>query len=320
MLLAFQEGAAMSHNIRIGTYNTNNLFDRFDDPYNYGDDPWQRAFASRPKPLSELYELGARLRGSDLDILALQEVESLDALREFIHGHVGPAYKLNGVISFESNDPRGIDLGVVSKLPLGRVTSHRFRRDAGAPVFSRDCLQVEVLYPGRDEVLLTMFVCHLKSKYSTYVPGTAAYVEDQQKSIQKRTRQVAHTIEIIRACQDVDRDRFVVLGDMNDTPDAPALQEFLRLDNPLKLHNALASIPQTDNAPDSTQRRPRDTHKWSKDVQSGHLETTYSQLDYILLSSALARAFTGSAKVEQRINTAGSDHYLSWAEVDLDLL
>jgi len=62
----------MSYKIRIGTYNTNNLFDRFDDPYNYGDDPWQRDFASRPKPLSELYELGARLRSSDLDILALE--------------------------------------------------------------------------------------------------------------------------------------------------------------------------------------------------------------------------------------------------------
>jgi len=38
----------MSNLIRIGTYNTNNLFDRFDDPYNRSDDPWARNFASKP--------------------------------------------------------------------------------------------------------------------------------------------------------------------------------------------------------------------------------------------------------------------------------
>ena len=45
----------MGQEIRIGTYNTNNLFDRFDDPYNFSDDPWRRAFAAKPKKLSELY-------------------------------------------------------------------------------------------------------------------------------------------------------------------------------------------------------------------------------------------------------------------------
>jgi exonuclease III len=312
----------MSQKIRVGTYNTNNLFDRFDDPYNFSDDPWRRAFAAKPKKLTELYALGARMRSSDVDVLALQEIESLDALREFIKGHVGPSYKLNGVISSESNDPRGIDLGVVSKFPLGRVVSHRFRQHGGRSVFSRDCLQVEVLYPDpdRNEVLLTLFVCHLKSKYSPYLPGTPEYEEDRQKSLEKRERQVAHTIEIVRACQQVDNDHFVVLGDMNDTPDSPALKDFLRPDNPLKLHNALASIPQSDDAPESTKRRPRDTHKWTKDPEKGHPQTTYSQLDYVLLSSALAQAFTGSAKVEQRRYTGGSDHYLCWVELDLEQL
>ncbi len=310
----------MSEELHIGTYNTNNLFDRFDDPYSSSDDPWRREFAAKPKPLSDLYDLGARMRSSDVDILGLQEVESLPALREFIKGHVGPAYKLNGVISLESNDPRGIDLGVVSKFPLGRVISHRFRQHEKRQVFSRDCVQAEVLYPDHGDVLVTLFVCHLKSKYSKYEPGTPPYADDQQKSLEKRQRQVAHTIEIVQACQDVDHDRFVVLGDMNDTPDSPALRDFLRPDNPLKLYNALASISQDDTAPDSSQRRPRDTHKWTRYLENGTRHTTYSQLDYILLSSALAQGFTGSAKVEQRRYTGGSDHYLCWVELDLGLL
>jgi len=82
----------MTEELRIGTYNVNNLFDRFDDPYNFSDDPWRRKFASRPKKLERLYSLGARIRSSSLDVLALQEVESLGALREFMKGHVGGSY------------------------------------------------------------------------------------------------------------------------------------------------------------------------------------------------------------------------------------
>lgn len=310
----------MSNLIRLGTYNTNNLFDRFDDPYNYSDDPWRRVFAAKPKGLDELYNLGARIRSSQVDILALQEVESQGALREFIRGHVGPGYKADSTISLESNDPRGIDLAVTSELPLGRVISHRFRRQDKKKVFSRDCLQAEVLYPDDDEILMTVFVCHLKSKYSEYTVGTPEYESDQESSREKRTSQVAATIDIVRSCQDVDHDRFVVLGDMNDTPDSSALADLLEPDKPLNLLNALATIPQEDESPESTKRRPRDTHKWEKDEERGHLQTTYSQFDYILLSQALAQAFTGVAKVEQYRYTGGSDHYLCWVELDLDLL
>ena len=50
----------MSKKIRIGTYNANNLFDRFDDPHNFSDDPWRRKFASKPKKLVDLYAANAR--------------------------------------------------------------------------------------------------------------------------------------------------------------------------------------------------------------------------------------------------------------------
>jgi endonuclease/exonuclease/phosphatase family metal-dependent hydrolase len=310
----------MSSTIRLGTYNTNNLFDRFDDPYSFSDDPWQRSFGTKPKKLKDLYSLGARIRTSHIDILAMQEIESLGAVKEFIAGHVGESYKLKGIISMESNDPRGMDLAVISKFPLGRVTSHRFRQHDGRLVFSRDCLQVEIMHPDRKEVLLTLFNCHLKSKYSRYLPGTAEYLKDQQHSLNRRKRQVEHTIKIIKAYQDVNTDRFVVLGDMNDTPDSPALNDFLRPKNTLHLYNALESITQDDTTVNSTKLRPRDTHQWEKAPESGHPETTYSQLDYILISKALKNVFTGSAKVEQRQFTTGSDHYLCWIELNLNLL
>lgn len=311
----------MVNKIRLGTYNANNLFDRFDDPYLPNDDPWRKKFAGKPKKLEELYALGARIRASNVDVLALQEIECLGALQQFIVGHVGDYYQNRGIISVESNDSRGIDLGAVSTFPLGRVISHRFRRyDGKKHVFSRDCLQVEVLKSDCSETLLTLFICHLKSKYSEHKIGTPEHDADQQDSMEKRKRQVEHTIEIVKACQDVDTDRFAILGDMNDTPDSLALQELLKNNNPLKLYNTFDSIPQNDTNPNSTERRPRDTHKWAKNEEMGHLEKTYSQLDYILLSKELAKAFTGEAKVEQHKFTTGSDHYLSWAELDIDLI
>jgi endonuclease/exonuclease/phosphatase family metal-dependent hydrolase len=309
----------MAEKIRLGTYNTNNLFDRFNDPYNFSDDPWRHYFATKPKKLEDLYHLGSRIRSSSVDILALQEIESLGALKEFMVGHVGDYYKSNGIISLESNDPRGIDLGAACNFPLGRVVSHRFRTYTGSKkVFSRDCLQVEILKSDSSETLLTLFICHLKSKYSSHAIGTPEYDQDQQASNTKRERQVLHTIEIIQDCQDIDQDRFVVLGDFNDTPDSSALNDFLDLNNPLKLTNPLNSIPQDDTSPNSTVRRPRDTHKWSKDPEHGHPNTTYSQLDYILLSQALTPFFTGEAKVEQSRYTQGSDHYLCWVEFDIE--
>lgn len=224
------------------------------------------------------------------------------------------------MFSFESNDPRGIDLGIACAFPLGRIISHRFRKDGTATVFSRDCLQVEVLRTQTHDVLLTLYISHLKSKYSPHDVGTQAYKLDQDESERKRTRQVTHTIQIVQESQDVDQDNFVVLGDMNDTPDSPALRELLRPGNPLNLVDALAQIPQDDTAPNSLTQRPRDTHKWAKDIDKGHMDTTYSQLDYILLSRNLAQAFTGTAIVEQRGFTTGSDHCLCWVELDLDAL
>jgi endonuclease/exonuclease/phosphatase family metal-dependent hydrolase len=319
----------MTNLIRIGTYNTNNLFDRFDDPYNFRDDPWTAyREGTRPKNLTHLFQLGGRIRSSDVDVLGLQEIESYGALYNFVQGHVGPGYKVqDGVLSVPGNDPRGIDLGLLSKFPVGRVISHRFRKGERHRVFSRDCLEVEILTEERDAVLLTVFISHLKSKYSRFDPDEqpVEYAMDQLKSQERRAHQVAETIDIVKASQDIEADRFVILGDMNDTHGSRALSGFLADDNPLGLTNVSLSIPEDDDYPqsefpDSRTKRKRDTHKWTRRDAFGDTLTTYSQLDFVLLSKALATGFTGNTKVEQRGFTSGSDHYMLWAEVDLDNL
>ena len=311
----------MAGTFRIATYNIENLFDRFDDPYSGGDDPWGR-FRTSPKPRSKIYDLGHRIRLSRADVIALQEIENFGALMDFVQGSVGPNFKATkGIVSQQSNDPRGIDLGLLSALPLGRVISHRFNEfttPGGRRYrFSRDCLQVEVLSRDRSALLLTVFVCHFKSKYSRYNPATQPdeYAADQARSADKRAGEAAEVVRIISAQLDPATDRFAVLGDLNDTPDSPALAALCAPDNPLGLTNATSILPQDDTAAESDRRRPRDTHLWDRiDPVENRRRKSWAQIDHILCSPALWALRTGAAKVHNSPQKQGSDHYISWAE------
>ena len=251
-------------------------------------------------------------------MLGLQEIENYGALRDFVKGHIGPNYKTrDGIVSVQSNDPRGIDLGLLSKLPIGRVISHRYKKSENnrSLVFSRDCLEIELL-DSYGSVALTVYNCHLKSKYSRHRPDTQQYLDDQERSDIRRREQVEQTIEIVQANRDINRDLFVILGDMNDTPESEPLEPFLADGNALNLTSAIDQIQQNNLEPSSPRKRKRDTHKWKRKVDDRSI-TTYSQIDYILCSEALWAYFNGKAKVEQRGYTGGTDHYLAYAEFDL---
>ena len=305
----------MRGRFRIGTYNVENLFDRFDDPYSAGDDPWGR-YRTSPKPRAKLYDLGQRIRQSRVDILGMQELENFGALKDFVQGSVGPAFKVTkGIVSQQSNDSRGIDLGLLSSLPLGRIISHRFNEfptpEGKTRRFSRDCVQVEVLDRHRTTVLVTVFVCHFKSKYSRFDPVSEKrkYQDDQKKSDDKREGEANEVVRIIQSELTARTDRFVVLGDLNDTPESQALAVLTGPNNSLGLVNGTHLTHQPDTSATSATRRPRDTHCWSRDKKK-----TWSQIDYILVSPTLWKLNTGHANVLNRPQDQGSDHYLSWVE------
>ena len=317
----------MEKTFKIGTYNVENLFDRFDDPYSVGDDPWGM-FRTSPKPRKELYEVGARIRNSSVDILGLQEVENIGALKEFVQGSVGPKFKPNkGIVSLPSNDFRGIDLGLLSALPIGRVTSHRFNEfktpEKGKNVrFSRDCLQIEIYDRDRKEILVTVFLCHFKSKYSRYDKNKQPkkYDDEQKRSADKRQGEAEEVIRIVKSTiSNLKEARFVILGDLNDTPNSAALAPLIATNNSLKLVNSTSLISQTEKSDEFNLRkpRPRDTYRWKrKDKMTGKTIYTCSQIDYILVSPALWK-LSRSAKVMNNPIGGGSDHFLSWVEFDI---
>src|SRR4051812_45525096 len=174
--------------VTIGTFNLNNLFSRFDfsadvstanasdvkveqrtafsfdDPSGFKLRTYQGRLV-RGKPDKERQLIAARIKRMDLDVLAVQEVEDIDTLRQFVRDDLGGLYR--HVVLIEANDPRLIDVGLLSKLPLGGVTSWQHTpdpADPSRPVFSRDLVEVEVLSDNRRR-LFSLFNTHLKSHF-----------------------------------------------------------------------------------------------------------------------------------------------------------
>lgn len=196
----------------------------------------------------------------------------------------------------EANDPRGIQVGLASKLPLGQMVSYQFLRDFGNPrkekIFSRDLLEVEILDPDTYVPIFTVFVTHLKSKFVDPTLKGEKREKAIKNATERRHRQAMAIGQIIkRRFPNPQQGLFVVMGDMNDTPDAETLKPLLA-DPELDLYNTLSDLPEKE----------RWTHYWSAKKE-------YSQLDYILLSPAMKyRMVPGTAHVIQRGNAQGSDH------------
>jgi hypothetical protein len=207
------------------------------------------------------------------------------------------AITYENIAVLEGNDGRGIDVGVLSRRRFNRVTTHRDktfgqlgawlpgleayreRRDgqfvAFTPqdrVFKRDCLEVEFLIGG---VSFTLFVCHLKS------------MSDGREA--SRVMREAEATAIRRIVSDRFGGRpeganWAICGDFNDFSEIDGDERLVSLRTgeaspagvgPLLderfAHNVLRRLPPQERW--TTYHAPDDA---------------YVQLDYILLSPALA--------------------------------
>ncbi len=292
--------------LRVMTFNVENLFTRFDfrraeDIEDYlglleGEDQASRLALAKSARLAmddEIRTFAAlAIRQARPDVALLQEVESLHALRRFhdkyLLGVGGEAMPHLAVL--EGNDGRGIDVGVMSRLPLEAVTSHKelgldplyaagfdwedwgIRRatiardrlfsDPRFRVFRRDCLEVRMTVEGRP---LTLFNCHFKSIGA-----------GRQQTRAFRVAEAFAVRYVIERCRARGQSDYLVAGDLND---------FTENDGVPDTQHALAPLLDSGLVVDPAQRIADPTDRWTHFYS---VDRSYNQLDYLLLSPELA--------------------------------
>jgi len=317
--------------VTVGTFNLNNLFSRFNFQGKIEDIPGnapggitltfdQGQFAARTflgrlvqeKDPADTVEIARRIRDvMNVDVLAVQEVEHISILKQFNREHLQNLYPYAALI--EGNDQRFIDVGILSKLPIGPITSHQTAVHADDPehrVFSRDLLQVVILNHG-GEKLFTLYNTHLKSHY---VPFYENQAQGAIAANQRRRRQ-AEVISTIISKMERPNSSYLLVGDMNDPPDSEYLAPMLMADNQ-PLINALQDPQETrDPKPETKGQGPGpQTKAWTHRYNPpGPDLPEYQLYDQIWLSPALGNRLRG-AYIDRRTKHGGdgSDHDPAW--------
>lgn len=275
--------------IRVGTFNVENLFARF--RFQRGIEA-ERAVVDGWNALQTAFDLtspeaksitGRVIRAADADILCLQEVETLDTLRRFRSEYLGGYKAYPYVMLIDGNDRnRLIDVAVLSRYPIVHARSYAHLRAGTSEIFSRDCLEVDVDVDGQP---LTLFVQHFKSMYG-----------GRRQTRAKRLLQASETVKIVRQRfgNRPGDEPFIVLGDLNDYMQTdedgkPSIGELVEWD---QIENVVARLPLEEQW----------THYWDK-------ARDYKQIDYLLPSRALARASSGPPEIVRSGLPRRADRY-----------
>ncbi|KAH3758164.1 ribose 5-phosphate isomerase, type A [Pelomyxa schiedti] len=265
-LLPVEPSRQPEHRIRIATFNCENLFLRFKFktamPHNRRDGGW----SMNDTNLSIFDEVEKRLtanciREINADVIALEEVEDLVLLDMYNREYLSKMYPHR--ILIQGNDQRFINVGVLSKYPFQNVRTHRAETNsAGSPLFSRDCLEVDV---SVEDKVLHLLVNHFKSML-----GGRAETRNTRRD------QVNRVVQIIESAYGSNVEgNVVVVGDFNDYCAGPTDNEsgVTPLVHHPRLENVLARVPPTE--------------AWTHYFKKGR---EYHQLDYLLPSRALSQS------------------------------
>lgn len=213
-----------------------------------------------PKPEREKTALRQVIRNADPDILALQEIGGEGMLRE-----LQADLRKEGIDFPYAMVAVGIDktrqVAVLSKLKpkhwkIVRELPFSYRGNTTVPL--RGLLELEFEDKEGSWFLYTL---HLKSKYTNH--------QDDFQSLKRRTQE-ARVMRNYLNKKFSGEDRFVVLGDFNDTIDTAPVRSFLQVNKKRLTH----AIPINDSSGLS----------WTHYYRKGDI---YSRIDLILVSQAM---------------------------------
>jgi endonuclease/exonuclease/phosphatase family metal-dependent hydrolase len=260
--------------IRVATFNVENLFARY--RFREGRETMAATGFGINDLAFDIYDEALKrvtaeaIQEVKADVICLQEVENL-AVLERLNSMYLPSSKYKYRLLIDSHDPRFIDVAVLSKYPFLHINTHRDERTKTTWLFSRDCLEVDVDVDGK---ILSLYVNHFKSM-----------MEGRDETRDRRLEQTARVAEIVDArWKNLNyKGNFIVLGDFNDYDDPKTGVKPL-LTHP-GLENVVKRIPGGDDA--------QWTHYWAGGGE-------YRQLDYLLLSKALADTNPGPPTIMRK--------------------
>lgn len=198
---------AASGTVRVATWNVHDLFDEVDRTEPPGN---QDTVLSHAQVEEKLARVGAVLARIDADLVVLQEVENRALLERLADGPLAGLGYLELSLT-EGLDPRGIDIGVLSRLPI-EVVSHLGERDPeGRPLWSRDLVEIH-LRAGAGELILL----------ANHFASQAGDADDRRTAQARAARAWADQLAAASPSAPV-----LVLGDLNDEPGSAPLQPLL---------------------------------------------------------------------------------------------
>ncbi len=315
--------------LTIGTFNLNNLFSRWNFQaevpkgtvleevmvFDAATERKLRTFKGRvvhQKDSDDTEAIADRIKNMDLDVLAVQEAENIEALKTFNSDSLGGLYPY--VILVEGNDPRLIDIGIMSKYPIGQVVSHQTEPDPISPVrplFGRDLVRVDILNLTRRERILSVFNTHMKSNFIDWKENrTEAQREAARERNNERRRRQAEATRRIIEDETRPNSKYVVLGDMNDDPESEFLAPLVQ--SKLKLVDALVNVEETRDAKEEAVG-PQPGPRWTSRYKPSRQPPEHRLFDQIWVSPSLGSRVDRSF-IDRRTKHSGngSDHDPAW--------
>ena len=315
--------------LRIATFNAENLMHRFDFSGFRNElrrDRTLQMFDIKDKEHFEELEQARAVAHTDdamqltalaiadtrADIICLQEVENLEALKAFEYGYlfkmIGRGYRHKYLI--EGNDSRGIDVAVMTRdetatgdpIEFISMQSHAdvtfeefglYNKDLEekglAPndrVFKRDCLEVDLKIGGKR---LTLFVVHFKS-----MSNGRDGIDGRTWTMPIRTAESHAVRKIIESKFGKDRTgnkRWMICGDLND------YRSRILVDGNRLSGYSFAPVQEKDSGFDpllsddfsvNLSGQLSNMEQWTLYHSRGPDERHLCQLDYLLTSPVLA--------------------------------
>jgi endonuclease/exonuclease/phosphatase family metal-dependent hydrolase len=253
--------AARARPLTIATYNVENYVAtgrRVDGAY-------RQAY---PKPEAAKSALRTVIRALDADVLGLQEMGPAGYLEELRRDLRAEGLDYPYAASVEAADTDR-HVAALSRIPFRRVQAHselEFPYSGGRARVKRGVLEIVLSGDGPE---LTLFLIHLRSRFTERAddPNAALYRAGEAGAVRDL---------VLRRFPDPGRAYFLILGDCNDNKNSRPLRLLTRRGDT----RIAAMTKAVDPAGEAW------TYAYGK-------EDTYSRVDYILASPALASAIAG---------------------------